>query len=344
MVGVRPFGIGLLLALIPSAPCAWSPHALLPHRRVSPHMLAPVALDEAHDVPAAGADTEATASELLAILDVWLRGQSVSSVLSRRQASSLLEELRSDRRFWAQQRRQFARVWTAIEEGLGQETRPLEEVLGPDTSARLIDALEQMDEQPGAVNAVIRSEVMEKLLGHVLYEGIFEFVQRADLLGNMVNNLPVVGPLRVQFMKAARAQFTLVLGEQLSAFLGEYSSSAAEQAAGYVLNESNRPTFRAARRKLGSKLLATPINELVGLNKLEMAILRDTVWSAVQEFRLPNEESLLDALYLEFGDEPFAILLPTTSQAERGVRIRHRDRMRARNGGTSRGRAAMASA
>jgi len=119
-------------------------------------------------------------------------------------------------------------------------------------------------------------------------------------------------------MKAARAQFTLVLGEQLSAFLGEYSSSAAEQAAGYVLNKSNRPTFRAARRKLGTKLLDTPINELVALNQLEMAILRDTVWSAVQEFRLPNEDALLDALYIEFGAEPFAILLPTTSQAERG--------------------------
>ena len=31
------------------------------------------------------------------------------------------------------------------------------------------------------VRAVLRSEVIEKLLGKVLYEGIFEFVQRADL-------------------------------------------------------------------------------------------------------------------------------------------------------------------
>ena len=49
-----------------------------------------------------------------------------------------------------------------------------------------------------------------------------------------------------------------------------------------------------------------------------MAILRDSIWTAIQEFRLPNEDELLDALYDEFGSEPFAILLPTQSQAERG--------------------------
>ena len=38
---------------------------------------------------------------------------------------------------------------------------------------------------------------------------------------------------------------------------------------------------------------------------------------ALQEFRLPNEEQLLDALYAEFGDEDFAILLPSISQASR---------------------------
>ena len=86
-------------------------------------------------------------------------------MLSREQASALLEELRSDRRFWASQRKQFSRVWAALVEGLSQETRPLEVILGITTSGRLLDALEQMDEQPGAVNAVLRSEVVEKMLG-----------------------------------------------------------------------------------------------------------------------------------------------------------------------------------
>ena len=50
------------------------------------------------------------------------------------------------------------------------------------------------------------------------------------------------------------------------------------------------------------------------LTDLEMALVRDAVWSAVQEFRLPNEDQLLDRLYHEFGDEPFAILLPRSDR------------------------------
>ena len=157
----RRRGLALSLILLPGAPCAWSPSSLPPFRLVTPHLLCPAAGWPRARVTLCGsaASRSDDAARLLAALDIWLRRQSVSSVLSRQQASLLFEELRSDRRFWAQQRRQFARVWVAIEEGLGQETRPLAEVLGPGTSSRLLDALEQMDEQPEVVNAVIRSEV-----------------------------------------------------------------------------------------------------------------------------------------------------------------------------------------
>ena len=157
----RPPWLGplLLLSSLPSLARGWSPCAPTAHRARAPArpLLAPVACE----APA----EEQSATSLLLALDVWLRRQEVSSVLSREQASALLEELRSDRRFWAQQRKQFSRVWAALVEGLSQETRPLEVILGTTTSGRLLDALEQMDEQPGAVNAVLRSEVVEKMLG-----------------------------------------------------------------------------------------------------------------------------------------------------------------------------------
>lgn len=140
----------------------------------------------------------AEATQLLDLLELWIRQQAISSVLSRKQAASLLEELRNDRRFWAQQRKQFTRVWTSIVEGLRQETRPLSAVLGESTSSRLLDAFEEMDQEPEMVDAIVRSEVVEKMLGYVLYEGILEFIERADVLGNLVKGLPVIGPLRVQ--------------------------------------------------------------------------------------------------------------------------------------------------
>lgn len=51
---------------------------------------------------------------------------------------------------------------------------------------------------------------------------------------------------------------------------------------------------------------------------MEMVLMRDAVWSAVQEFRLPHEASVVDRLYDEFGKQPFTILLPSSAVAARG--------------------------
>ena len=129
-------------------------------------------------VPSSGSD----ASALLDALDLWLRQQTIENVLPKHQAKALLADLRDDRRFWAQQRRQFAIVWTSIEAALRVETRPLSTVMGPDSCERFLDAVEQMDDDPALVNAVLRSEVFETVLGKILYDAIFEFVQRAGKL------------------------------------------------------------------------------------------------------------------------------------------------------------------
>ena len=203
----------LPLASLPGTTRAWSLSLREPCRPVSAGQKAAasawpsrtallVACGAAADEPVAehvaGEHFEAEATQLLDLLEMWMRQQAISSVLSRKQATALLDELRDDRRFWAQQRKQFTRVWTALVEGLRQETRPLSAVLGNSTSSRLLTAFEEMDEEPAVVDAILRSEVVEKMLGHVLYEGILEFIERADILGNLIKGLPIIGPLRLQ--------------------------------------------------------------------------------------------------------------------------------------------------
>jgi hypothetical protein len=51
------------------------------------------------------------------------------------------------------------------------------------------------------LKAFMRTKAVESLAGAILYTGIFEFVQRADILGNIVNQLPVIGPVRQQVLE-----------------------------------------------------------------------------------------------------------------------------------------------
>lgn len=137
---------------------------------------------------------------------------------------------------------------------------------------------------------MLRSEIVEKLLGKVLYEGIFEFVQRADLLGNIFAQLPLLGAIRMQMLKTARSQLDAVLGDSLARFLGEYTASAAESASAFLLSPETASARRRARRSAAAKLLAKPVRDLVQISDIEMALVRDAAWSAIQEFRLPHEE------------------------------------------------------
>ena len=139
-------------------------------RTVAPRCAA-VALDDAPGSSLARDACAADSEALLDSLDRWLRRQSIRSVLPPSQARHLLRDLRDDHRFWAQQRRQFARAWNLVEAGLRQETRPVGELLGNETASKVLSYSEDMDVDPAIVNALIRSEVVEAMLGHVLYDG-----------------------------------------------------------------------------------------------------------------------------------------------------------------------------
>ena len=244
-------------------------------------------LDESTVPPPLPSDSVSSirASGLLDALEFWLRDQTIEDVLPRSQAKALILDLRDDRRFWAQQRRQFAVVWVSIEQSMRVETRPLSVVLGNETSRRLVDSLVEMEDDPALINAVLRSEIVEQLLGRILYDGIFEFVQKADLLGNIFNQLPVLGAIRMQMVAAARTQLDTILGAQLTRFLGEYTAAATESAAVYLLSEETLEPRKRAKRVAAEKLLSKPIAELVVISDVEMALARDAVWSAVREFR-----------------------------------------------------------
>ena len=216
------------------ATCEWSRRATLPSPGVallracataaeegpSAAVSSPSASTAAPHVERERGDHHAESMRLLDSLDAWLRRHTVASVLPRSEAQALLDDLRGDRRFWAQQRRQYSRVWMQVEHALQQEARPLREVLGAETTARLLDAIANMDENPELVTAVLRSEAVELLLGHVL-ERDRRVIQQVDVLGNVVNSLPVIGPIRVQIMTAARDQLDLLVGKQIASFLGE---------------------------------------------------------------------------------------------------------------------------
>jgi len=49
------------------------------------------------------------------------------------------------------------------------------------------------------------------IVGGILYEGIFEFLRKVDIIGNIINRLPIIGPIRVAIMKEFKASLGVTM-------------------------------------------------------------------------------------------------------------------------------------
>ncbi|CAK0889657.1 unnamed protein product [Prorocentrum cordatum] len=112
------------------------------------------------------------------------------------------------------------------------EDRTLEQLLGPDAASSLEKSIavglgEGFRQED--LRAALRTPAVERAVGAVLKDGIFEFLQTVDLLGNAVSRLPVLGPFRQQVVEGLRREVDRVLGAQIDGFLGRYTRLAAER-------------------------------------------------------------------------------------------------------------------
>jgi hypothetical protein len=94
-------------------------------------------------------------------------------------------------------------------------------------------------------------------------DGIYEFFQTIDVFGNIISNLPVLGPIRNKIRDDLKKQLDRTLGPTLRNFLKGYTSVAIGQAAGFVLAEQNTKAFGSANARLLGSILDRPLKDLL---------------------------------------------------------------------------------
>lgn len=234
-------------------------------------------------------------------LEAWLRERRLADLVTREDVQRALDDLRKDEAFWTRVRPQYEQAWDRVEARLRAEKRPLRELLSDEAVQRVLDAVEALEPDPEAVRAFLRSPAFEGALGQVLYAGIREFMRKADLLGALVNKLPVIGPIRKKFMSIVADEFEPRLEGQIKAFLGGFSGMAVERMIQSVLAPENRDGFRAARRRLAEHLLARPVHTLLP-DPAVAARWRQQVWDGVRGASVKDEAQLLDWLFQDHGE------------------------------------------
>jgi len=178
-----------------------------------------------------------------------------------------LRAVRADEEAWKAVEASASTTLQKVERRLREDNRTLRDLLGESATESLersiatglSDGFTRED-----IQAALRTPAVERAIGAILKDGIFEFIQTVDILGNAVNRLPILGPLRQQVVEGLRREVERVLGQQINAFLGRYTRQAAEQTLlPFLTADSNKAVLAQSARQVARYAFSRKLSEIV---------------------------------------------------------------------------------
>jgi len=149
---------------------------------------------------------------------------------------------------------------------LRRERRSPREIFGNEATDKLVAKLGEMIMMSDglALEKFVRSPQVGNIIGALLYETLFDFVRRSNLLGQFVRDMPMLGPLQDQIDKTLQFFMNSQLGAVIKQFLGEYASTATERILELANTPENRKSFgNLVSRILSSEFFDKPIARLI---------------------------------------------------------------------------------
>lgn len=193
-----------------------------------------------------------------------LATQTLESLLSPSEARAISNELFFDNEsssliFNDNSYPKYVKYWQKVEKRLREENqRTPANLLGKELTDRVLSSIRgdgggSYDAQ--TVLTFLESDAINSLFTQLLYDAIFEFTTKFDILGNAIGKLPLLGPVRNQVLKESKRNMDRTLGPILQKFLSGYTRVAIRQAVDFVVSEENSSAFGKANAKLVSYLL-----------------------------------------------------------------------------------------
>ena len=204
-----------------------------------------------------------------------LASQNLDNMLSRSDAIAISNELFFSSKDTSQSSspifndksfEQYVKYWDKVVRRLREETkRTPADLLGKELTNRILSSI-RGDNDPksrnkrgsydaNTVRTFLESDAINSLFTQLLYDAIFEFTTKFDILGNAISNLPLLGPMRNQVLKESKRNMDRTLGPLLQRFLSGYTRVAIRQAVDFVVSEENASAFGKANARLVGYLL-----------------------------------------------------------------------------------------
>lgn len=233
----------------------------------------------------------------------WIKSEELESILPKQDCLNILNEVLSDKELIDDSEAIVIKNWDKLERKLLEESRSVSQILGKESTNRILKSVENIDGyDPDAVKAFLGSEAVAKLLAQVLYDGIYNFFQTIDVFGNIIGQLPIIGPIRNQIRDEAKKSLDRTVGPLIKTFLRTYTKTAVVEVVDFVLSPSNQKIFSGANVKLVSNILERPVNTLIPPSDMTVK-LRDDVFEYLRKVEVDDLKEYVTLCYDIVGDK-----------------------------------------
>jgi len=293
---LRRFAVQLHILVWCTFTCTlWCGYAFVPHAKCST-LFHPTSASTIHHV-----SISATATARDAIN--WIKTEELEHLVPKEDVLNILDELLSDEELINDSESIVVKNWDKLERKLLEETRSVAEILGKKNTDRILKSVENIEGyDPDAVRAFLGSEAVNKLLAQVLYDGIYNFFQTIDVFGNIIGQLPIIGPMRNKIRDEAKRSLDRTVGPLIKTFLRSYTKVAVLEASDFVLSPANRKVFGGANVKLASNILERSVNSLVPPPDMTVK-LRNDAFEYLRNAEMTDLEEYVTFCYDIVGDK-----------------------------------------
>ena len=226
----------------------------------------------------------------------------IADVISKEQLIDILKEIKSKVNS-SSNKMLFETTFDKITNYIREEPRTIGEIIGKNNTNRILSFVDNVSIDETIVRSILQQPVVESVLSTVLYDAIFEFFQRVDLIGSIINNLPIIGAIRQTIMKEFKRNIDLVLGSQLKSFLASgYNKIAVERMIKYILLPPQIISIKKANKSLLNTIIARKLNSLLPNNNM-LDTIKSSTWQALTESPLDELTPTINSIYDKLADK-----------------------------------------
>lgn len=248
--------------------------------------------------------TKLRKSETLIEMGVdWLREKKVRDLIKRVDLTAIAREVGEDEKTQESMRVIFEIAWDWVIDEARREDRTIRELLGDEFASHVLRVVSNTDPDEDLARIIFRNPAAENMFGKILYDGITEFLGQADIIGTLLDKLPLIGGIKSKIQNNFPEGVQGIVEGRVKEFLGNFSGAACEKAMNFVLSPEHVDDVQSVQREVVEYYLNREARFFIPDDQ-HADEWKEAIWSAI-EVNLNRVEEIVersDRLYEDLND------------------------------------------